>query len=153
MLEFELGMVLPRQGRSSSFAVKRRRMICRKIAFGLVGVAALLVLPAAMVAAEAAPQSGSRAYLASIQSSTELQEFLDRTIDALARNDSGLRQTDLRVALLDLTPTAPPLLAHRHGDTPVYPASVVKFVYLMAAYALQEEGRLRIDAEMDELLT
>ncbi|HXK23301.1 MAG TPA: serine hydrolase [Myxococcota bacterium] len=36
---------------------------------------------------------------------------------------------------------------------PVYPASVVKFVYLMAAYRWQEEGRLRIDGEFDQELT
>ncbi|NJO54770.1 MAG: hypothetical protein HC829_07975 [Bacteroidales bacterium] len=33
-----------------------------------------------------------------------------------------------------------PRLAQWQGTKPVYPASVVKFVYLMAAYAFQEQG-------------
>ena len=47
----------------------------------------------------------------------------------------------------------PPLLAQRHGETPIYPASVIKFVYLMAAYKWQEAGVRQIDPEMDSLLT
>src|SRR5262249_11574529 len=45
-----------------------------------------------------------------------------------------------------------PQVAHFNGDTPVYPASVIKFVYLMAAYAWQEEGRLTIDEDLDRQL-
>jgi len=98
-----------------------------------------------------AAMSAARDYLASIQPSPPLQAFLDRTIDGLLAGDPKLRQTDYRVALLDLSHD-PPLLAERHGHTPIYPASVVKFVYLMAAYAWQEQGRLHIDAELDEQL-
>jgi hypothetical protein len=94
-----------------------------------------------------------RAYLASIQPSSELQTFLDRTVEALEAGDAKLRRTDVRIALLDLSHEDAPLLAHSRGTMPIYPASVVKFVYLMAAYAWQESGTQRIDAEMDELLT
>ena len=45
-----------------------------------------------------------------------------------------------------------PRLAHRNGDSPVYPASVMKFVYLMAAYAWRERGLLEIDPELDRQL-
>lgn len=103
--------------------------------------------------AEAEPSSrGAPDYLASIRPSPDLQEFLDRTITALEAADPKLRRADVRVALLDLNRGDPPLLAHHHGETPIYPASVVKFVYLMAAYAWQEQGK-RIDAELDGLLT
>ncbi len=96
---------------------------------------------------------GAGDYLASIRPSSELQAFLDRTVEALEAGDPRLRQTDVRIALLDLSHEDAPLLAQRQGEMPIYPASVVKFVYLMAAYAWQEEGTRRIDAEMDELLT
>jgi len=99
-----------------------------------------------------AATSTARDYLASIQPSPALQAFLDRTIDGLLAGDAKLRQSDFRVALLDLSHD-PPLLAERHGHTPIYPASVVKFVYLMAAYAWQEQGKLRIDAELDDQLS
>jgi beta-lactamase class A len=56
-------------------------------------------------------------------------------------------------ALLDLDPGKPPRLAQWNGGTPVYPASVVKFVYLMAAYAWQEQGLLRIKGKLDRQLT
>jgi len=97
------------------------------------------------------PEEAQR-YLASIRPSAALQAFLDETIDQLSAKDPKIRHTKLRVALLDLSET-PPRLAHYEGDTPVYPASVVKFVYLMAAYKWQEDGRLRIDEQLDEQLT
>jgi D-alanyl-D-alanine carboxypeptidase len=73
--------------------------------------------------------STPRDYLASIQPSPELQAFLERAIGARLAADPALRRADLRVALLDLT-HEPTRLAQHHGETPIYPASVVKFVYL-----------------------
>jgi beta-lactamase class A len=96
--------------------------------------------------------STPRDYLASIQPSPELQAFLDRAIGARLAADPALRRAELRVALLDLT-HEPPRLAQYHGEIPIYPASVVKFVYLMAAYAWQEQGRRNIDPELDAQLS
>ena len=114
----------------------------------------LLVLVALVTRADAVqPAGGPHDYLASIRPSPELQAFLDSTVQSLEATDPALRQADVRIALLDMSRGDPPLLAQRRGDTPIYPASVVKFVYLMAAYAWQEEGKHRIDYEMDGLLT
>ncbi|MBP1686476.1 MAG: hypothetical protein H6Q33_2619 [Deltaproteobacteria bacterium] len=110
-----------------------------------------LSLPMRPVVAEP-PATDARAYLATIRPSSQLQEFLDRTVDALAATDPRLPQADVRITLLDMSQGDPPRLAQRRGETPIYPASVVKFVYLMAAYARQEEGKDRIDPEMDVLL-
>ncbi len=96
--------------------------------------------------------SGARAYLASIVPSPELQTALNQTVDALMASDPALRRADVRIALLDIN-SDPPRLAQHNGDTPIYPASVVKLVYLMAAYAWQEQGKLRIDGELDDSLT
>jgi beta-lactamase class A len=71
----------------------------------------------------------------------------------LLARDARLRAAKVRVALIDLAHGEPPALADYHGDAPIYPASVVKFVYLMAAYRWQEEGRLRIEGEFDQELT
>jgi beta-lactamase class A len=113
----------------------------------------LLALVGAPCQAGADSSTGAPAYLASIQPSPELQQFLDRTTDDLLSRDARLRQAKLRIALLDLSHGDPPRLAERSGYIPTYPASVVKFVYLMAAYKFQEEGRLSIDPELDEQLT
>lgn len=110
-----------------------------------------LLLPVTVHAAPAG--SAARDYLASIQPSPELQTFLDRTAAELTAADPKLRRTDVRIALLDLTQGDRPRLAHVHGTGPIYPASVVKFVYLMAAYAWQEQGRFTIDPPLDAELT
>src|SRR5215813_1016435 len=94
-----------------------------------------------------------REYLASTRPSAELQAFLDATVASLGAKDQDLGRNKLRVALVDLGSGDPPRLAHHNGEIPVYPASVIKFVYLMAAYAWQEEGRLRIDEDLDANLT
>jgi beta-lactamase class A len=96
--------------------------------------------------------SSPREYLASIRPDPALQAFLDQTIAARLAADPALRRADLRVALLDLSHD-PPRLAQHHGEVPIYPASVLKFVYLMAAYAWQEQGTRNIDAALDEQLT
>ncbi len=94
----------------------------------------------------------SRAAVAAIQPSQELQSFLDGIFDELLARDASLRAQRLRVSLLDLPTDGAPRLAHREGDVPVYPASVVKFVYLMAAYAWRDQGRLEIDSALDRQL-
>jgi len=108
------------------------------------GGLSLLLLALLMSRAAADPLArDARDYLASIRPSSELQAFLDRTVDALEASDPKLRQTDVRIALLDMSHGDSPLLAERHGTIPIYPASVVKFVYLMAAYAWTRGGRGR----------
>ena len=87
-----------------------------------------------------------------VKKSPELQAQLDRAVDRLEATDPNLDEASLRVAVIDLQGKGAPRLAERHGDEPVYPASVVKFVYLMAAYAWQEEGRLTIDPDFDRTL-
>ena len=114
-------------------------------------VAILLVARTAPAREAATPTAGE--WLDSIRVSAELQEFLDRTIDGLLARDARLRAAKVRVALLDLAHGEPPRLAHYHGDAPIYPASVVKFVYLMAAYRWQELDRLRIEGDFDHELS
>jgi beta-lactamase class A len=92
-----------------------------------------------------APQPDSHALLESIRPSEPLQAFLDDAIEALLAADAALRDQTLRVALIDLPAAGPPGLAQRNGDSPVYPASVPKLVYLMAAYAWRDQGLLTID--------
>ena len=113
-------------------------------------LAVLLVGCASRIAAASPPPpSAARSYLATIQPAPELQTFLDRTMATLTGPDPSLRRAKVGVALLDLPANGPPRLAHVGGDVPIYPASVVKFVYLMAAYRWQEEGRLTIDPALD----
>lgn len=99
------------------------------------------------------PRQAAREYLESMEHSPELQAFLDRTVEERLSQDAALRRQQLRIALIDLRPDGPPRFAHIEGSTLVYPASVVKFVYLMAAYRWQEDQQLEIDPKLDSLLT
>jgi len=97
--------------------------------------------------------AAARKFLASVQQDTGLQDLLDSTVNQLLSKDVRARKANLGIALMDLEPGRAPRLAHWNGNTPLYPASVVKFVYLMAAYAWEEQGKLRIDAALDRQLT
>jgi len=122
----------------------------------------ILVLAAwALLPAWAAPAEGpsasegptsARAFLERVKPAAELQEFLNHFMESRLARDAELRRAEVRVALLELTTPESPGLAQWHGDVPIYPASVVKFVYLMAAYAFQEQGRLQIDPPLDRAL-
>lgn len=123
--------------------------------FVVAAVLAAVLGPAARAAdgpALADRAASSRALLARIEPSADLQAQLDRFIEARLAADPDLRRAEVRVAVLDLGDPDAPRLAHWHGDAPIYPASVVKFVYLMAAYAFQQEARLRIDEPLDHAL-
>ena len=110
------------------------------------------VLLLGLARADGSPSTAAE-WLATVRPSPELQAFLDRTIDGLEAHDARLREAAVRVAVLDLAHGEPPRLADDHGDSPIYPASVVKFVYLMAAYRWKEEGRIRIEGDFDRQLS
>lgn len=116
------------------------------------GLFFLLVLLGGFAAAGEDRAAAARAYLARIQPSPELQAFLDGFVADALRHDPALARADLRASVLDLTDPEAPRLAQWEGTRPIYPASVVKFVYLMAAYAFREQGRLAIDADLDRHL-
>ncbi len=92
-------------------------------------------------------------YLASIERPAPLQFFLDKTVEDLVARDPKARKADLGIALMELEPGRPARLAHWNGEQPIYPASVVKFVYLMAAYAWEAQGKLTIDEAFSNELT
>lgn len=112
----------------------------------------LLILPGAVRGGEPPPVSSAREYLASMRRSENLQRFLDQTVKKLMTKDRRLRAVKLHIALLDLKDGGVPVFAEWNGADPVYPASVVKFVYLLAAYAWQEQGKLSIDKDLDGVL-
>jgi beta-lactamase class A len=95
----------------------------------------------------------ARDWINSTRESKPLQEFLDKTVKALLKKDKRARKARLGVAVLNLPKDGPPQLAHWGGDELIYPASVVKFVYLMAAYDWHERGKLVIDKDLDRQLT
>ena len=111
------------------------------------------LLPASGRAAALPDPQLARELVASISGNPTLQKVLDEAVADIGRKDPKFLASKPRVSIIDLAPGRAPGLAHVGGDVPVYPASVVKFVYLMAAYAFQEQGRLTIDASLDAELS
>lgn len=128
------------------------RLLNRTMLTRGVVVLGVLMFPGLAPAASPPAPAVAREYLATIQEDAALQAFLDRTMGALRASDPPLRQAQVGVALLAIPKTGPPKLAHVGGDQAIYPASVVKLVYLMAAYRWQEEDKLTIDPAMDREL-
>ncbi|MBA2593203.1 MAG: serine hydrolase [Gammaproteobacteria bacterium] len=122
-----------------------------------IGAAVLVLGSGAAARAVEAPatpagaESEAAAWLDTIKADPELQAFVDGTVAALRKTDPGLRRQTVRVAVIDLPTAGPARLAHWNG-TPVYPASVPKFVYLMAALAWRDQGRLEIEPTIDHEL-
>jgi beta-lactamase class A len=114
-----------------------------------LGLLTVLFLARVVLADEAAAPAAAE-WLATIRPCAELKAFLDGAMANFLARDAKLRVAKVRVALIDLAHGEPPRMADYNGTAPIYPASVVKFVYLMAAYRWQEEGRLRIEGSLDQ---
>jgi len=79
-----------------------------------------------------------------------LQALVDdavrQTVDKFA--DQKLNRGQLALTLVDLRDSQHPAKASYRGDAQIYPASVVKLFYLVAAHRWMEDGKLR---DTDEL--
>lgn len=84
-----------------------------------------------------------------------LQDLLTKAVDGtLARfSAGGLKANELAVTVVHLTDPARPEWASYRGEVPVYPASVVKLFYLVAAHRWMEDGRLEDTPELRRAMT
>ncbi|HTD87662.1 MAG TPA: serine hydrolase [Candidatus Binatia bacterium] len=80
----------------------------------------------------------------------DLQPLLDKAVAETFQEfaDKKLQSNQLAVTWTKLTDDAPSLTASYHGEAPIYPASVVKLFYLVAAHQWMEEGKIQ---DSDEL--
>jgi beta-lactamase class A len=79
-----------------------------------------------------------------------LQGLVDEAAQAALTKfaDKKFTQENLAITLVDLSDSAHPVHASFRGDERIYPASVVKLFYLVAAHRWLEDGKLK---ESDEL--
>jgi beta-lactamase class A len=84
----------------------------------------------------------------------QLQALVDdavrQTLDKFA--DKNLKPDQLAVTLVDLRDPQHPVRASYRGDVQIYPASVVKLFYLVAAHQWMEEGKLPDTEELRRAL-
>lgn len=116
------------------------------ISFLPVQLPAALVIVAAMPATLAQPPPSAWR----TASSPDLQALVDRAVATTLEKFAGknLQADDLAVTLIDLRDAARPAQASYRGDTPIYPASVVKLFYLAAAHQWMADGRLADTPEL-----
>jgi len=76
------------------------------------------------------------------------QQPLQRLVDQAVQNTlvefagSHLKPDELAVTLVDLQDPARPVSASHRGNIPIYPASVIKLFYLVAAHQWMADGRM-----------
>jgi len=87
---------------------------------------------------------------AELTPSPALQGILDGVVrDTLKQFESkGLKPEQLAVTVVDLNATNGPTSASYRGGERIYPASVVKLFYLLAAHQWMEEGKLKDTEEL-----
>lgn len=107
------------------------------------------VLSASVLAADA-----TSAGAPGVPASVPVQALVDRAAKQTLERFSGigLKADELAVTLVDLTDPIQPAQASFRGSEPVYPASVVKLFYLVAAHRWLEDGRLTDTPELRRAL-
>ena len=113
-----------------------------------IRLASLLVLSVSSAAA----QPSAAPTVATLASPT--QTLVNRaTESALERFQSAkLKPDELAITLIDLGAAGRPAHASYRGDVPIYPASVIKLFYLVAAHRWLEDGRLNDTPELRRAL-
>jgi hypothetical protein len=83
-----------------------------------------------------------------------LQRLLDKAVSATLSQfaSAKLESNQLAVTVVDLTQGEPVRWASYRGQVPIYPASVVKLFYLVAAHQWLEDGRLTHTPELQRAL-
>jgi len=77
---------------------------------------------------------------------TNLQFAVAETL--LEFSSAKLQSNQLAVTVVDLTEPEHPTRAGYRGDVPIYPASVIKLFYLVAAHRWMEDGKLQDTPEL-----
>jgi beta-lactamase family protein len=75
-----------------------------------------------------------------------VQETVTFTLEKFA--DKKLETNQLAITLVDLREPSHPVQANYRGDVQIYPASVVKLFYLVAAHQWMEDGKLKDTPEL-----
>ena len=122
------------------------------------GFANALLCSFLLIQASAAAQSTEDSSAASPRIQLVQSPTLDRLLTGTAREilesrrASGLKESDLAISLIDLSGLPPFASASFRGDAKIYPASVVKLFYLVAAHQQMHDGELKNTVELRRAL-
>ena len=101
------------------------------------------------VAVQSATGQTNQALL-EFQSSQRLQRIVDNAVENALKQftPQNLKSNELAVTLVDLNDAAHPAWASYRGNERIYPASVIKTFYLVAAHRWMEDGKLKDTEEL-----
>ena len=87
-------------------------------------------------------------------SSPALQAVVDKAAQEALKKfaDQQLKPEQLAITLIDLNEAGRPIEASYRGDERIYPASVVKMFFLVAAHRWMEDGKLKETEELNRAL-
>jgi hypothetical protein len=77
-----------------------------------------------------------------------LQQALNATVTATFEKYPTLKKDELAITAIDLKEHEHPMTARYRGDAAIYPASVVKLFYLVAAHRWMEDGKIKDTPEL-----
>ena len=80
----------------------------------------------------------------------DLQALLDKAVAETFQQfaDKNLKSNQLAATVIKLFDDAQPVTASYRADAPIYPASVVKLFYLVAAHQWMEDGKIQDSEEL-----
>jgi beta-lactamase class A len=113
----------------------------------LVVISVVLVL-ARLSSAQSGPASPANVY--NLAPSPRLQQIVDHAINQTLQSFASkkLETNQIAVTLVDLTDPEKPVQAGYRGGEQIYPASVIKLFYLVAAHRWMEDGKLQDSEEL-----
>lgn len=79
---------------------------------------------------------------------TELQSLIDRAAKETFTEFTDLKTNQLAITLVLLPKDKPSIQGSYRGNEPIYPASVIKLFYLVAAHRWMEDGRIADTPEL-----
>ena len=77
-----------------------------------------------------------------------LQKLLDSAVEKTFTQFPTLKKDELASTLIDLRHPEKPVIASFHGDAQIYPASVIKLFYLVAAHRWMEDKKIKDTPEL-----
>src|SRR5919197_817980 len=122
--------------------------------FFFSALAGLLLAAPSAAGGQSQDGGGQSAQLTQSAASPRLQKIVDDAARAALERfkDKGFAEKNLAVTLIDLTDPRRVEQASFRGAAPIYPASVIKLFYLVAAHRWMEDGRLKETEEVDRAL-
>ena len=122
--------------------------------FFFSALSVLLLASLSNVRGQTRDGSSQSAAAAQLATSPRLQKIVDDAARAALERfkEKGFAEKNLAVTLVDLTDPHRVEQASFRGEEPIYPASVVKLFYLVAAERWMEDGRLKETEEVERAL-